>query len=45
MGAGSVNEQKFMILKQVSTVREAHALGVDNGYLRQYVERGLIAIA
>lgn len=43
--AGAVNLARFELLKQVSTVRGAHQLGVDNGYLRFYVERGLITIA
>jgi hypothetical protein len=40
-----VNIRKFEVLKSGITVCDAHLLGTDNGYLRRYVERGLIAIA
>ena len=42
---GAINLRRFELLKQVGTVRGAHQLGVDNGYLRFYADRGLITIA
>jgi hypothetical protein len=43
--AGAVNAVRFEILETGLTVGAAHKLGVDSGYLRFYVDKGLIAIA
>lgn len=44
MKEGAVNLRRFLALHDAATVRDAHRLGVDNGYLAYYVRNGLITI-
>ena len=44
MRDGAVNLKRFLALSTGLTVRDAHGLGIDNGYLRYYVRNGLIEI-